>query len=185
MKFTFGRQQSDSSQISAVKKGDKGAYEQLFVRYYPTLLRFIHGMLKDNHMAEDIAQNIFMKLWIHREKLDSTQSLKNYLFVLAKHEIFNIFKAKRTTMLSLLPQLNDRDIEDRGYSIEEQYNYAELNELLIQNISKMPPQRQLIFRMSRCEHLSNREIAERLGLSVRSVDKHIELALKDLHNSIC
>ena len=185
MKFTFGRQQSDSSLISAVKKGDKGAYEQLFVRYYPTLLRFIHGMLKDNHMAEDIAQNIFMKLWIHREKLDSTQSLKNYLFVLAKHEIFNIFKAKRTTMLSLLPQLNDRDIEDRGYSIEEQYNYAELNELLIQNISKMPPQRQLIFRMSRCEHLSNREIAERLGLSVRSVDKHIELALKDLHNSIC
>ena len=106
MKFTFGRQQSDSSLISAVKKGDKGAYEQLFVRYYPTLLRFIHGMLKDNHMAEDIAQNIFMKLWIHREKLDSTQSLKNYLFVLAKHEIFNIFKAKRTTMLSLLPQLN-------------------------------------------------------------------------------
>lgn len=185
MKFTFGRQQSDSSLISAVKKGDKGAYEQLFVRYYPTLLRFIHGMLKDNHMAEDIAQNIFMKLWIHREKLDSTQSLKNYLFVLAKHEIFNIFKAKRKTMLSLLPQLNDRDIEDRGYSIEEQYNYAELNELLIQNISKMPPQRQLIFRMSRCEHLSNREIAERLGLSVRSVDKHIELALKDLHNSIC
>ena len=168
MKFTFGRQQSDSALISAVKKGDKGAYEQLFVRYYPTLLRFIHGMLKDNHMAEDIAQNIFMKLWIHREKLDSTQSLKNYLFVLAKHEIFNIFKAKRTTMLSLLPQLNDRDIEDRGYSIEEQYNYAELNELLIQNISKMPPQRQLIFRMSRCEHLSNREIAERLGLSVRS-----------------
>lgn len=185
MKFTFGRQQSDSSLISAVKKDDKGAYEQLFVRYYPTLLRFIHGMLKDNHMAEDIAQNIFMKLWIHREKLDSTQSLKNYLFVLAKHEIFNIFKAKRTTMLSLLPQLNDRDIEDRGYSIEEQYNYAELNELLIQNISKMPPQRQLIFCMSRCEHLSNREIAERLGLSVRSVDKHIELALKDLHNSIC
>ena len=74
MKFTFGRQQSDSYLISAVKKGDKGAYEQLFVRYYPTLLRFIHGMLKDNHMAEDIAQNIFMKLWIHREKLDSTQS---------------------------------------------------------------------------------------------------------------
>ena len=157
MKFTFGRQQSDSSLISAVKKGDKGAYEQLFVRYYPTLLRFIHGMLKDNHMAEDIAQNIFMKLWIHREKLDSTQSLKNYLFVLAKHEIFNIFKAKRTTMLSLLPQLNDRDIEDRGYSIEEQYNYAELNELLIQNISKMPPQRQLIFPMSRCEHLQPRD----------------------------
>ena len=172
MKFTFGRQQNDSELISAIIRGDVGAYEQLFVRYYPTLLHFIRGMLKDDHMSEDIAQNIFMKLWIHREKLDSTQSVKNYLFVLAKHEIYNIFKAKRTTMLSLLPQLSDRDV-------------TELNALLMQGISKMPPQRQLIFRMSRYEHLSNREIAERLGLSVRTVDKHIELALKDLHSSLC
>ena len=174
MKFTFGRQQNDSELISAIIRGDVGAYEQLFVRYYPTLLHFIRGMLKDDHMSEDIAQNIFMKLWIHREKLDSTQSVKN-----------NIFKAKRTTMLSLLPQLSDRDVADRGASAEEQYNYTELNALLMQGISKMPPQRQLIFRMSRYEHLSNREIAERLGLSVRTVDKHIELALKDLHSSLC
>ena len=122
MKFTFGRQQNDSELISAIIRGDVGAYEQLFVRYYPTLLHFIRGMLKDDHMSEDIAQNIFMKLWIHREKLDSTQSVKNYLFVLAKHEIYNIFKAKRTTMLSLLPQLSDRDVADRGASAEEQYN---------------------------------------------------------------
>lgn len=185
MKFIFGRQQNDSELISAIIRGDVNAYEQLFVRYYPTLLHFIRGMLKDGHMSEDIAQNIFMKLWIHREKLDSTQSVKNYLFVLAKHEIYNIFKAKRTTMLSLLPQLSDRDIADRAGSAEEQYNYTELNALLMQGISKMPPQRQLIFRMSRYEHLSNREIAERLGLSVRTVDKHIELALKDLHSTLC
>lgn len=81
-------------------------------------------------------------------------------------------------------QLSDRDVADRGASAEEQYNYTELNALLMQGISKMPPQRQLIFRMSRYEHLSNREIAERLGLSVRTVDKHIELALKDLHSSL-
>ena len=116
MKFTFGRQQNDSELISAIIRGDVGAYEQLFVRYYPTLLHFIRGMLKDDHMSEDIAQNIFMKLWIHREKLDSTQSVKNYLFVLAKHEIYNIFKAKRTTMLSLLPQLSEEeaDVYRRG-----------------------------------------------------------------------
>lgn len=184
MKFPFGRHPSDNELISAIIRGDVPAYEKLFERYYPTLLHFIRGMLKDDHMAEDIAQNTFMKLWIHREKLDSAQSVKNYLFVLAKHEIYNIFKAKRTTMLSLQPQLRDSDIADRT-TAEEQYNYTELNALLMQGISKMPPQRQLIFRMSRYEHLSNREIADRLGLSVRTVDKHIELALKDLHNSLC
>jgi len=185
MKFSFGRQQNDSELVSAIIRGSVSAYEQLFVRYYPTLLHFIRNMLKDDHMSEDIAQNIFMKLWIHREKLDSTQSVKNYLFVLAKHEIYNIFKAKRTTMLSLLPQLSDRDVADRGVSAEERYNYTELNALLMQGIQKMPAQRQLIFRMSRYEHLSNREIAERLGLSVRTVDKHIELALKDLRSTLC
>lgn len=69
--------------------------------------------------------------------------------MLAKHEIANIFKDKRTTMLSLLPQLSDRDVADRGASAEEQqYSATELNALLMQGISKMPPQRQLIFRMS-------------------------------------
>lgn len=184
MKFTFGRHPDDSELISAIIRGEVSAYEQLFERYYPTLLHFIRGMLKDDHMAEDIAQNTFMKLWIHREKLDSTLSVKNYLFVLSKREIYNIFKAKRTTMLSLQPQMSDRDIADRS-TAEEHYNYTELNALLMQGISKMPPQRQLIFRMSRYEHLSNREIADRLDLSVRTVDKHIELALKDLHNSLC
>lgn len=184
MKFIFSKKQSDNELIFAIIRGDVSAYEQLFVRYYPTVMHFIRGMLKDEHMAEDIAQNVFMKLWIHREKLDCMQSVKNYLFVLAKHEIYNIFKAKRTTMLSLLPQMSDRDVADHT-SAEEHYNYTELNALLMQGISKMPPQRQLIFRMSRYEHLSNREIAERLGLSTRTVDKHIELALKDLHNSLC
>ena len=64
MKFTFGRQQSDSSLISAVKKGDKGAYEQLFVRYYPTLLRFIHGMLKDRKFFSD--RKIFPEIKLRR-----------------------------------------------------------------------------------------------------------------------
>ena len=74
-------------------------------------------------------------------------------------------------MLSLLPQLNDRDIEDRGYSIEEQYNYAELNELLIQNISKMPPQRQLIKRHVDDEAAARaafQQVASRLGFTAEA-----------------
>ena len=67
--------------------GDIAGYEVLFHKYYPTFFAFIKGMTKETAVAEDIAQNIFMKVWLNREKLDAAKSIRNYLFVLAKHEI--------------------------------------------------------------------------------------------------
>ena len=143
----------------------------------PRSLHFIRGMLKDDHMSEDIAQNIFMKLWIHREKLDSTQSVKNYLFVLAKHEIYNIFKAKRTTMLSL-PQLSDRDGGPRslGRGTIQLYGAECAADAGISNAA--PATTDLPHEPLRTPLQPAR--SPNGWVSVRTVDKHIELALKDL-----
>lgn len=75
-------------------------------------------------------------------------------------------------------------LEQASEDLEEKINAAELLDKISFNISKLPPQRQLIFQMSRYEHLSNQEIAQRLDLSVRTVEKHIQLAIKDLKNII-
>jgi RNA polymerase sigma-70 factor (ECF subfamily) len=69
-------------------------------------------------------------------------------------------------------------------AVEDWYNYVETNARLRSDIESMPPQRRTIFKMSRYENLSNMEIAIRLNLSVRTVEKHIELALKDLRRSM-
>lgn len=82
-------------------RGDIAGYEVLFHKYYPTFFAFIKGMTKETAVAEDIAQNIFMKVWLNREKLDETKSIRNYLFVLAKHEIYNYFRTKSRTFTSL------------------------------------------------------------------------------------
>ena len=68
--------------LQRLREGDMGSYETLFHRYYPTFFAFAKGMLKDAGAAEDIIQNVFMKIWIHREALDETMSIKNYIYVL-------------------------------------------------------------------------------------------------------
>lgn len=62
--------------LQRLREGDMGSYETLFHRYYPTFFAFAKGMLKDAGAAEDIIQNVFMKIWIHREALDETMSIK-------------------------------------------------------------------------------------------------------------
>lgn len=167
-------------------RGDIAGYEVLFHKYYPTFFAFIKGMTKETAVAEDIAQNIFMKVWLNREKLDAAKSIRNYLFVLAKHEIYNYFRTKSRHVHD--PKGGYRADRKQGgggnlpsrNEIEEKLDLAETAEQVETIVGKMPPQRQQIFRMSRFEHMPSREIAEQLNLSVRTVDKHLELALKEL-----
>ena len=162
-------------------RGDIAGYEVLFHKYYPTFFAFIKGMTKETAVAEDIAQNIFMKVWLNREKLDAAKSIRNYLFVLAKHEIYNYFRTKSRSHTSTRAPTPRRapNLPSRN-EIEEKLDLAETAEQVEIIVGKMPPQRQQIFRMSRFEHMPSREIAEQLNLSVRTVDKHLELALKEL-----
>ena len=167
-------------------RGDIAGYEVLFHKYYPTFFAFIKGMTKETAVAEDIAQNIFMKVWLNREKLDAAKSIRNYLFVLAKHEIYNYFRTKSRTFTTLKEAIAQTESKGGGGNLhsrnenEEKLDLAETAEQVEIIVGKMPPQRQQIFRMSRFEHMPSREIAEQLNLSVRTVDKHLELALKEL-----
>ena len=165
-------------------RADINAYEHIFQRYYPMVLRFVRGMLKDTVMAEDVAQNIFMKLWINRKTLQKDSSLKNYLCVLARNEVLNILKSKTKTSLTFQPQLQDMDTSSQSSMVEDWFNFVETNARIKNDVESMPPQRQAVFKMSRYEQLSNIDIAIRLNISVRTVEKHLELALKDLRKSI-
>ena len=169
--------------------GEMAAYETLFHRYYPTFCAFVRGMTKDTFVSEDITQNIFLKVWINRERLDEEKSIRNYLFVLAKHEVYNYLRTKNRTFPPLREVVSGSDA--RGGEIASSHNETEETldlhqtaELVESIVRRMPDQRQLIFRLSRFEHRSNKEIARLLNLSVRTVDKHIELAVKELRRYI-
>lgn len=158
------------------------AYECVFHRYYPMIINFVKGMLKDENLSEDVAQNVFMKLWINRASLNSNQSLKIYLCVLARNEVLDILKskAKKSTLL----QPNVQEVVSEHVDVEDWLAFSETKLRLNKNIEAMPPQRRTIFMMSRYEHMSNIDIAIKLNLSVRTVAKHIELALRQLKKTI-
>ena len=75
--------------LISLKKGDEKAYEILFGLYYNKVKSFILGLTKDRFVSDDLAQNIFMKLWVNREKLDAVENLSSYLFTISRNEVYD------------------------------------------------------------------------------------------------
>lgn len=169
--------------LEKLSKGDEKAFDKVFITYFPRLRFFLCGILADENEAENIAQDIFYRLWQNRSKLIEIKNLNAYLFRFAKNAAINHL---------------DRNILHRNFVEKFQENdYSlhidEADEILIANemqqsindtIDNMPPQRQEIFRMSRMEGMSNQEIAQKLSLSKRTVETHISAALADLRKKI-
>ena len=168
---------SDSELIAAVKAGDERAFDALFLRWYPQVRKFLLILVKNKALAEDLAQTVFMKVWLYRDRLDPAKSLKNYLLVLSKNGALDVFKSKRF----LTTDVKDAPIEKAGGDrAEYRMEYGEAYSRIVRAVEEMPDQRKQIFKMSRFQSMPNDRIAAELGLSVRTVEKHIQLALKDI-----
>ncbi len=168
---------SDRVLIIGLKYGDERCFEMLFQKYYPRFRAYAYRLIHDRHHAEDILQNVFMKLWMNRMLLNENVSLVSYLFVLSRNEILNYLRYNR-----MHPRLEGVEAVHEG-TVNNEYDFNELYATITGIIeSKLPQRRREIFKMNRFEHLSAAEIAKRLNLSVRTVEKQIELALKTIRS---
>ncbi len=163
-------------------KGSLKAFETLFSRYYIKVRNFAAGMIKDREEAENIAQNVFMKLWLARHALSEEQSLDSYIFTIARNEVCDYFRDKSYNACYVdAVRKTDRKID---YDIESEFDINEIRRIVDDTVAHMPEQRRMIFRMSRIQHMTNEEIAVRLGISKRTVEKHISLALKSIRKHL-
>lgn len=170
----------DRALVIRLKEGDKIAFKLLFERYYPVFISFARRMLKDESTAEDLVQNVFMKIWVGRSNIDEDRSFRNYLLVSMRNEVYQYFRYA----FRMEGEVDCVEVEDGSVNVEVELSARELEKNISSVVSQMPPRRREIFDMSRYEKLSNREIAQRLGLSVRTVEKHIENALADIRKHI-
>ena len=173
---------SDQKLVVLLKRDDLKSYEALFHRYYDLFLTFTKRVVRggEHAAAEDIVQEVFMQLWLGRDRLDEHRSLYNLLFTMTKHRIYDHFR-RRYNLEALRRPLSEFDaVSDEAESPESGLEAEQPGPTPARPAAAMPPQRRTIFALSRQENLSRQEIARRLGVSVRTVDKHLELALREI-----
>ena len=173
---------SDTRLVESLKKGDLNAFNDLFAKYNKKLYYFAKGYLHSKEDAEELVQEVFIKVWENRKELKQDLSFKSFLFTITYNAIFNHYKKKSRENKYLDQILTDYTNETNETS--KQVEYDNLLELAEQAIEKLPDKRKLVFKLSRYEGLSNKEIAGQLHLSKRTIENHIQQALKSLREQL-
>ncbi|GET29864.1 RNA polymerase sigma-70 factor [Prolixibacter sp. SD074] len=164
--------------IERLRSGDRTAFELLFQFYYPGLVIYATQFAVDELQAEDIVQNMFIKLWEKRQRVKLVDSLKSYFFTSVRNSCLNSLKHQQVKS-KYIGQLYDMSEKNLLYQ-PNLYIASELQEIIRQAIDELPERCREVFVMSRLEQMKNDEIAEKLNLSKRTVETHISHALKIL-----
>ena len=163
-------------------EGDETAFELLFRFYYRGLVIFVAQIITDRDEAEEIVQDFFVKLWIDRNSIKNTESLKNYFFVSVRNRAFNYLK-KEQIREKTLNQLKEM-VENDALFQPDLFVASELQQEILKAMEKLPVRTREIFMLNRFKGLSNDEIAHQLGLSKRTVETQISNALRILREEL-
>ncbi len=165
-----------------MKAGNSYAFEKLYFRYCKKLFSFVFSICKNKEEAEGMVQTVFMKVWEKRKEIDPEQSFSGYIFRIARNNLLNEIK-KKTNERVYINYLLSRP-RDHSNSIERNIDYLELNLEIERLLNSIPEKRRKVFMLSRMEGLTYREIAEKLGISVNTVNTQISKTLEELRNRL-
>jgi len=159
-----------------IQQKDAGIFERYYKEHYKSFFLMACKYLKDSNQAAEIVNDVFMKIWMDGPSIKIESSLKSYLYKAIINRSINVLnKNKREHM-----RLELKDVPDEGYEIRQ----IEENELMVKlyaAIDSLPEKCRQVFELSRFEELKQQEIADRLGISIKTVKNHITIALKQLH----
>ena len=165
--------------IKRLSEGDQRAFRVVFEHYYPRVWEFVRRIVKSETTAEDVTQDIFVKVWERREMFGvEVQSFNNYIYVMSRNAAINSLRH----IGRIAPLAEQSIVHTTNSTLEEDY-YAREKEFIIRlTVCRMPEQRRRIFEMSRYMGLDNQTIATTLNLSKKTVENHLTLALKTLRS---
>lgn len=172
-----------------LKEGNPFAFEELFKQTFPRLLGYCRLFVHDQAQSNDLVQECFVKLWEKRSTIKPSQSVESLLFVMLRNRCLNYLRDQKM-------QRNDQNI---GFIDENELQHLyqldftgkeekSLEEKLIvaiqQSIEKLPEKRKLVFTKTKIEGKKNKEVADELGISVKSVEKHLHQAKEQIREEV-
>lgn len=170
----------DIKTIEALRNGDHSSFEAVFVAYYNKTKSFINGYIKSAVDAEELAEELFVNLWINRQSIDTGKSFNSYLHTIARNSAINFLRRKYMQSA----YLNGLQEAESTSTSEEELIAKELGLLIDNIVEKMPEQRKRVYKLSRVEGLTNSEIAVQLNTTKRTVESQLSQALKEIRQSI-
>ncbi len=164
------------NEVLSIKNGNVKSFEQVYYSWSEKIYTFIFRQCNSEEIADEVVQQVFVRLWEKRANLSLEHSLNVQLFRMSRTIFIDELRkaARRRRYLHELQQN-----KDKAYT-EDAFEGKEILQLVNSAIESMPPVRKQVFLMSRVEHLSHQQIAGKLGIAPKTVENHISLALKYL-----
>lgn len=173
---------TDQELVALLRDGDHAAFSELYERYKGVLYVHIKRMLANQHETKDVIQEVFTTLWLKREELNFTTSVKSYLYTSVRNKVFNII-AHRKFEINYLNSLEEVLLKGE-FTVDKDFQARELIQLIEKEIRHLPEKMREVFELSRKHHLSHKEIAEKLNISDKTVKKQINNAINILRPKI-
>jgi RNA polymerase sigma-70 factor (ECF subfamily) len=172
----------DTDIIGRIRNGDVGQFELLFRSSYVSLVRYAKTLIKDHDTAEEIVQDLFFRIWQDKEKLHIESSLNGYLFRSVHNRCLHFIEHNKVVERHAEEILyHQSEVQESPSDI---LNYKELQEKIARILERLPERCGKIFTMSRFEGLKYNEIAEKLSVSVKTVEANMGRALKEFRKEL-
>ncbi len=166
-----------SELIQSLKEGSFSAFEKLYNLYSGKLYNFMMRLSSGNqYMAEEVVQQTFIRLWEVREKVDPTENFVSYLCTIAHNLSMNMYQHQ--TVEYIYTEYLLKSNPDRDHQTEESTDLRFLNDYINSLAEELPPSRKKIFLLSKRQGYTNKEIAEKMGISESTVATQLSLAVK-------
>jgi RNA polymerase sigma-70 factor (ECF subfamily) len=164
--------------LAQIAEGNEKAFEQLFEKYSDNIYGVAFNYTKSAEVAEEVTQDVFVKLWFKRKSLATLQSLENYLFIIARNHIINIFNRNKKDKNFIEHILHH--FEENNATPEDILLFKESQELIAQAIATLTHQQQMVYELRRIQGLSLEEVAVKMEISRNTARNHLNRALQNI-----
>ncbi len=163
---------------------DRSLYNYFFDKYYPKLIWFALIYVKQHSLAEEIVSDVMLNIFKKRQKLAESENIEGYIFISVKNQSLKYLRKNRNQVF-IDNYENEADLLlSSSETPEYLYIRDEFHQIIRLAIDSLPPKRKLVFRMIKEEGLKYQDVARLLDLSVKTVETHMGLALKSIHECI-
>lgn len=164
--------------LNALREGSTAAFKLLYDHYSPLVFRKLVKMIKHTPLAEELTQDVFVKIWDKRAVIDNEKHFSYYILTIANNTVTDLYrKASRDKRLEEMIISSSVDVYN---PVEEMLYYKESEMLLNKAIEDLPPQQRIVFKMCKIDGKSYEEAAASLGISISTVSNHIGKATKKI-----